>query len=195
MFEWLTSEGRQNRKTAERLYRNVVAQAREPVFYADFQVEDTPDGRLEMVMMYASLLINRLCQPDAGRAGKKLAQSVFDVMFRNIDLTIREMGVGDLAVPKRMKKMMTGFKGRAYAYDEAIRQQDVGALVHVLIRNLYAENKNIPNEADLQRLAKFIQASAAQLQLRPLDYFHGAGFSFMSVEELIDKNDGEMCAA
>lgn len=89
---------------------------------------DTFDGRYEIVALHVALIINRLKQD--GADGAKLAQALFDTMFLNLELACREMGIGDLSVPRHMKRMMTGLHGRAHAY-----QND--NLDDAIIRNIY----------------------------------------------------------
>ena len=92
---------------ARRLYEAVVAQARQPVFFAEWGVPDTIDGRFEMVTLHAHLLLRRL--KDGGAETAPLAQALFDVMFADMDASLREMGAGDLGVGRRVKQLATGF--------------------------------------------------------------------------------------
>jgi cytochrome b pre-mRNA-processing protein 3 len=118
-----------------RLYGAAVAAAREPYLYAVLGVPDTLDGRFEMVGLHAFLLIDRL-RRDAP-PGPDLAQSVFDAMFSDMDVTLREMGVGDLSVGKRVREMWEAFHGRAAAYEETLAEADDAALAAALARNVW----------------------------------------------------------
>jgi cytochrome b pre-mRNA-processing protein 3 len=118
------------------LYGAAVNAARAPYFYAVLGVPDTLDGRFEMVGLHAFLLIDRL-RRDAP-PGPDLAQSVFDAMFSDMDTTMREMGVGDLAVGKRVREMWEAFHGRAAAYEAALAAgDDDAALEAALARNVW----------------------------------------------------------
>ncbi|MGB1077048.1 MAG: ubiquinol-cytochrome C chaperone family protein [Bdellovibrionales bacterium] len=124
-----------------------VNQARQPVFFQDLQVEDTLEGRFEMICLHTGLLMEWLYKNDRA----PLAQALFDVMFVDIDRNLRESGVGDLAVPKRIKKMMKAFKGRAFAYQEGIKKD---TLDDVITRNL-----GISDDTAIQTLKTYISTS------------------------------------
>jgi len=125
---------------ATRLYDALVMSARQPAFYRDYAVPDTLDGRFECISLHVFALVFRL-KNEGGEfapAADKLAQSLFDAMFRDMDYSLREMGVGDLGVPKRMKRMMKAFNGRCHAYTMALAPDAPhGALADALCRNLY----------------------------------------------------------
>lgn len=164
MLRFLTRTGRQNAKAANKLYDIVLAQSRNPVFYEYFGVPDTVDGRFEMIALHGGLLVDRLCQADTGKRGQKLAQAFFDSMFRNIDWSVREMGIGDLSVPRHMKRMMTAFKGRAFAYGESAKSGR-GCLVHALKRNVYGTVESI-SQADIEALAAYVDACIYDIRQR-----------------------------
>lgn len=107
-----------NRATIERLYGTIVAQARREAFYTDFAVPDNFDGRFELVVLHTVLVCRRLKRDDD--LARALSQDIFDAFLADMDATLREIGVGDLTVPKRMKKIGEAFYGRAAAYDAAL---------------------------------------------------------------------------
>jgi cytochrome b pre-mRNA-processing protein 3 len=109
---------RKDRARILAIYAAIVAQARQPVFYAELGVPDTLEGRYDMLMLHAFLYMHRL--KDEAEPVKDVAQEVFDFMFSDMDRSLREMGVGDLSVPKKIKKMAQAFYGRAAAYDAAL---------------------------------------------------------------------------
>lgn len=128
---------REHRDEAARaLYAEIVKQSRRPVFYTDFGVADTVEGRFDLISLHAFLVFYRL--KGAGEAAKTRSQQVFDVFFDDMDASLREMGVGDLAVPKRIKKMVSAFFGRIQAYDTALDGGDGAALAAAIGRNLLA---------------------------------------------------------
>lgn len=116
------------------LYAGIVEQARLPAFYAAAGVPDTLDGRFELVSLHAFLLLHRLKRE--GEAGARLAQVVVDAMFADMDAALREIGVGDLGVPHRVKRMLSGFHGRIAAYEAGLDAPGDG-LAAALRRNLY----------------------------------------------------------
>lgn len=179
MLYLFTKQGRMAHRQAKELYNIVIHQSRNPIFYSDYNVPDTMEGRFEMVTLHAGLLVNRLCRPDMGIEGTKLAQAFFDEMFKAIDLSIREMGVGDLAVPKRIKKMMKNFKGRAFAYDEATKAGK-GDVIHVLSRNIYSNDK--PSTQIIEKFADYVQACAVSLDKQTLPTFWQGKINFPSIQ-------------
>ncbi len=132
------------------LYGAAVAAARHPFFYADLGVPDTLDGRFDLVGLHVFLVIRALThRPPPGPA---LAQAVFDAMFHDMDINLREMGVGDMSVPKRMKRMWEAFHGRSAAYEAALAYDD-GALEAALTRNVWRGAEN-HGAATLARVAR-----------------------------------------
>ncbi len=114
-----------------------VAAARAPYFYERLGVADTLDGRFDMVGLHAFLLIRRL--QATGPDGPALAQAVFDAMFSDMDMNLREMGVGDLGVSKRVRTMWEAFHGRAMAYQAPLAEGDEAALAAALARNVWRD--------------------------------------------------------
>jgi len=125
----------ETRDRARRLYTQVVDQARQPAFYRDLGVPDTIDGRFEMIVLHMVMMLRALRRD--GDDGIELGQLVFDVMMDDMDSSLREMGVGDLGVGRRVKAMAQGFYGRATAYEAALAT-DEETLDQALRRNLYA---------------------------------------------------------
>jgi cytochrome b pre-mRNA-processing protein 3 len=131
----------------------LVEQARESVFYAEWGVPDSRDGRLEMVTLHAVLVMRRLRQE--GAPGQELAQTLFDVLFADLDRHLREWGVGDLSVGKHVKKLAQSFLGRAAALDPLLEGSDPAALDEVLRRNVYTEAK-APDPVAIRRLGDYL---------------------------------------
>jgi cytochrome b pre-mRNA-processing protein 3 len=105
------------RGTIEAIYGMIVAQAREPLFYRAFAVPDTVNGRFDMVLLHLWMVLRRLRPVEGGAA---LSQALFDYFCADMDGNLREMGVGDLTVPKRMHKFGEAFYGRSAAYEAAL---------------------------------------------------------------------------
>lgn len=118
------------------LYGAAVAAARDPWLFAQLGVPDTVEGRFDLVSLHVALLIRRL-RTDADARGPGLAQAVFDAMFADMDVNLREMGVGDLSVGKRVRRMWEAFHGRALAYESALDSPDATALAEALARNVW----------------------------------------------------------
>lgn len=149
------------------LYGAAVGAARQPVYFDRLGVPDTLDGRFDLVSFHVALLINRL-RHDADAEGPKLAQAVFDAMFADMDVNLREMGVGDLVVGKRVKKMWEAFHGRAAAYESAFESDDLPALAEALARNVWRGEAPAGAAVELAAQAGRIRAALAAQPLAAL---------------------------
>jgi cytochrome b pre-mRNA-processing protein 3 len=145
------------------IYNAIVEQARRPQFYESFDVPDTIDGRFDLIVLHAGLYLPRL---KAVRSeGKALAQAAFDQMFANLEVNLRELGAGDMSVPKKMKGMLSAFYGRATAYDTAIKEGDTTALRAALHRNVYRGAEIAAPKLDA--LATYVRAAFEALKAAP----------------------------
>ena len=119
---------------AERLHDALIDRIRQPVFYTAFGVPDTFEGRFDLLVLHVGLALRRL--RDLGPDGRKIGQHLVDIMFARFDVAMRELGVSDVGVPKRMKRLAEAFKGRTAAYDDALGRGDVAALAAAVARNV-----------------------------------------------------------
>ncbi|UWF59615.1 ubiquinol-cytochrome C chaperone family protein [Brucella sp. 2716] len=117
-----------------RVYEVIVAAARQKRFYAQFQVPDTPLGRYEMLSLHIFLALHRM--KGENPALNALAQEIADEFFKDVDHSLRELGIGDQGVPKRIKKLARMFYGRVGAYGAALDANDAQALAAALTRNI-----------------------------------------------------------
>jgi cytochrome b pre-mRNA-processing protein 3 len=147
-----------HRAEAERLYAALALQARQPEFFAELGIPDTVDGRFDLLSLHAALTIDRLAREEDGVA---LSQSLFDAMFRHLDLALREMGVQDLGVGRRIKIMAEGFHGRGLALRQAMQGDDDAALTAVLIRNVFGGTS--PNPTAIARMVAYVRHVARLL--------------------------------
>ncbi|MBB1094313.1 ubiquinol-cytochrome C chaperone [Rhodopseudomonas palustris] len=120
------------RGTIEAIYGMIVTQAREPAFYQHYGVADTVNGRFEMLVVHLWLVLRRI---RAIKDASTFAQALFDYFCSDLDANLREIGVGDLTVPKRMQAFGEAFYGRSAAYDLALTEGDE-ALAMALDRNV-----------------------------------------------------------
>ncbi len=125
---------RRQMQRSETLYTNVVEMSRNPLFYSKFYVKDNVDGRFDALALCVSLVMRRLKM--LGDEGSVLSQQLFDTMFADMDLTLREMGAGDIGVAKRVRVMSEAFAGRLNAYATSLDRDDSDALAAALERNL-----------------------------------------------------------
>lgn len=134
MFDWLTGR-RHDRSKAENLYGAVVTLARTPGFYSKFGVPDTPEGRFEMVALVLFLTLERL---KSFPGQEKLVQATIEAFVTDMDDCLREMGVGDLGVSKRVKRAAAAFYERAGSYRPALAGSNATAMTDALTRHVYS---------------------------------------------------------
>lgn len=144
-----------HRSLIAKLHGDIVAAARNPALYRDYRVADTLDGRFELLILHAGLLVRRLNAASA--PGPELAQRLSDEVFANLDAGLRETGVSDIGVPKKMTKLAEAFMGRVGAYEKTLG--DEAALTEALARNVFAGQGG-----DAARLARYVRAAVARLE-------------------------------
>jgi cytochrome b pre-mRNA-processing protein 3 len=162
------------------LYGTIVAQARVPVFYQIYGVPDTVNGRLEMIMLHAVLALQRL----EGEAApvRALGQGVFDLFCRDMDDSMREIGVGDLAVPRKMRRIGEAFYGRQAVYRAALAAADDAPLIAALDRNVFA---GAPERDAAGKLAAYIREAVRALAAQSGDGFERARLAFPDPQQLL----------
>ncbi len=146
---------------AHAIYSRIAEQARNPDFYTRYGVADTFDGRFDTLTLIAVLVLRRLRA--AGDDGKRLAQSVTDVMFADMDLSLHEIGVGENKVSKKIKIMAAAFLGRMSAYNDAIDKGDSMMLGDALRRNLYRDDGADSHNPVSNSLIALVWAAAENL--------------------------------
>jgi cytochrome b pre-mRNA-processing protein 3 len=144
--------------TISTLYGTIVAQARLPCFYQEFAVADTVNGRFELVVLHLMLVLERF---SADPLLRQVGQRLFDRFCRDMDHNLREMGVGDLAVPRRMRRLGEAYYGRARAYRAALTAADEAALPEALTRNVYGGAASDPEAP--RRLAAYMRDAVGAL--------------------------------
>ena len=160
------------RGTIEAIYGMIVTQAREPLFYRDLAVPDTVNGRFDLLVMHLWIVLHRL-RPVEG--GAELSQALFDLFCADMDANLREMGVGDLTVPKRMRTIGEAFYGRVAAYDRAF-SEGAESLAQALCRNIL-DGQHIDQA---RRLSAYAAAAIASLAGQDEGTSLGGSWSFPS---------------
>ncbi|OAE97433.1 ubiquinol-cytochrome C chaperone [Bradyrhizobium centrolobii] len=169
-FNHFRKPQRAPRGTIEAIYGMIVTQAREPIFYRELGVPDTVNGRFDLLLLHLCLLLRRL---RAAQGGAELSQALFDRFCEDMDDNLREMGVGDQTVPKRMRAFGEAFYGRAQAYDQAI---DGGgeALASAICKNIL----NGTGMDQARQLAVYAQATEVDLSRTDEGALLRASFGF-----------------
>ena len=151
------------RSTIETIYGMIVTQAREPLFYRDLGVPDTVNGRFDLLLMHLWLVLRRLKSVEGGVA---LSQALFDHFCIDMDDNLREMGVGDLTVPKRMQAFGEAFYGRTAAYDLALTDSQA-ALAESFCKNIL-NGQNFDKARELAAYAREAMEELARADLAAL---------------------------
>jgi cytochrome b pre-mRNA-processing protein 3 len=151
-------------RAAADLYDAIVGQARQPAFYERLGVPDTLDGRFELVVLHAFLVLHRL-KGEPAAAG--VSQALFDRMVDDMDASLREMGVGDLSVGKRVKAMGRAFYGRAVAYEAGLASPDRAVLEDAVRRNVYGTAT--PSPAHPAAIAGYLRRQVQALSEQATD--------------------------
>lgn len=146
------------------LMTQAAAQARTPVFYAAWSAPDTREGRFELLVLHVILLARRL--KGHGEQAAETAQGLIDGCFESLDVSLREMGAGDVSMSKKMKKLGQAFYGRAKAYEAALEALPDQALLEDLIGRTLLED-----EAGCQPFVGYIRAAETALAAQSLDRF------------------------
>lgn len=149
------------RTTIATLYKRIATASRSPGLYAALGIPDTLEGRFEALSLHMVLALRTL--RGLPHPADEVAKDLTDAFFRDMDASLREMGVGDTVVPKRMKKVAESFYGRAHAYDAPLNGSDETDLALALGRNVYG------TEAPASPLARYVLAADQGLKAIDLD--------------------------
>jgi cytochrome b pre-mRNA-processing protein 3 len=163
--------------TIAALYGAIVAQSRREPFYLAYGVSDTAEGRFDLIVLHLALLSRRLGRESgAGEAAARtLSQQVFDMFCSDMDHNLREMGVGDLTVPKKMQRLGAAFFGRLAVYDRALAAAGEEELAAALARNVYGAA--MP-DGPARRLAAYVREAVRRLDQTPLAALAAAQLDF-----------------
>jgi cytochrome b pre-mRNA-processing protein 3 len=150
---------------AERAYDAIVGQARTPFFYLEGGVPDTVDGRFDLIVLDAFLVIDRT--NGQGKRAETFGQALFDTLFSDMDANLRAMGVSDLRIGKKVKEMAQAFYGRSVAYRDALASSDAEELADALRRNLYRQTDVDDNAVAV--MTGYVRTQAGFLNDQPLE--------------------------
>jgi cytochrome b pre-mRNA-processing protein 3 len=177
----LFARHRRERVAAE-LYVKLVEQARSPAFYTACGVPDTLDGRFEALALHAFLVLHRLKREAPPAPG--FAQALFDHMVSDMDLSLREIGITDFSIGKKVKAMGRGFYGRVVAYDHGLAASDPEELDGALRRNLYGTTE--PEPGQVRAVAAYLRREVAGLAAQPVAAFLAGEVRFGPAPEMVE---------
>lgn len=167
---------RQDQKQADALYNHVVSASRNPTLYGKQGAPDTANGRFEHIILHIFMLFRRLQEDD--KTVQSVKQKTFDCFLANMDVNLREIGVGPDGVPKRIQKMLENFYGRAGAYQAAIDDDDVEALTDAILRNFFYDDE--PNIQGAKNIAAYTFKSVQILADTKVDDILNSNFNFVT---------------
>ena len=147
----------------QKIYYKCLLASRKPEFYTKFEVADTFDGRFDMLCLIISVYMHKLTKEP--EKTKEFSQILFDVMFKDIDLTLREMGAGDLGVGKRVKIMSENFMGRLIKYSQSLENKNASLLAKALSRNLYRQDGMVNSDDEVTAFVLKLSLEIASLKM------------------------------
>lgn len=166
--------------TIQRLYGAIVAQARLPSFYLRYGVPDTEDGRFDLIVLHLFLVMQRIGKGPGALA--TLAQPLVEAFCRDLDDNLREMGVSDLAVPKRVQAAVEALYGRCDAYRAAVAASDRQGLALAVARNVFGKSV-LDDGAAL--LADYMVGALEALDRTPTDALARGEVAFPDPETIV----------
>ena len=169
-FKFLTK-----RPDTKNLYSEIVRQARQLEFYQTLGVPDTTNGRFDLIALHAFIVMKRL--KSIGEIGETLSQSLFDCMFSDIDTNLREMGLGDISVGKKVKGLASAYYGRVKAYEDGLLRVDK-SLEAAFERNLYLDSR--PTAKQLAAMVNYFREQVEASENWSFENIRDVDFVFIS---------------
>ena len=143
-------------RLARSLYESITSASRQPEFFRELAVEDTVDGRFDVLALHAWLAFGRLNEEGMGAMARKLS----DTIFTGFDEALRDLGNGDMGMGPRMKKLGLAFNGRMHAYEAAKTEAE---MAEAILRNVYRGKTGMARQANI--LAKYAFSAREHLKL------------------------------
>lgn len=163
-------------QAASEAYAALLAQVRKPAFYTEFGVPDTQWARFDLLTVHIFMIYHVLLEKPEDYS--RFNQALFDATFADMDQALRQVGIGDMGVPKRMRKLMKGFNGRMHAYQAALSgEQDLG---EVLVRNVYEEQQQ-PGAEPVSAMKKYVQDAVDLIKNQPVSEIMEGRIAFPEV--------------
>ena len=125
------------------IYQKIVKFSRNKIFYTKYKVPDTIDGRFDMLVLFTIIIVFRLSK--IKDEGIILSQNIFDIVFKDLDFSLRELGAGDVSVANNMKKLISSYMGRQKIYLKAFKNNDVNFLAMAFKNNIFRNNDQKEN--------------------------------------------------
>lgn len=176
MFRWFSAR-RHPARTAHNFYGSIVAASRRPETFVRYGLPDTVEGRLELLTAHMCLALERLT--GEGEECRDLAQALVDVFFADMETSMRELGVGDMVVPRKMRDLATAVNARWDSYRGALRAGDEKRLAE-LAGDAFQDKKG---SFDAPALADYLRSVLDGLKEMPVASL-GEGFLTVTADAL-----------
>jgi len=171
MFSWFTARNHR-RRNAHNFYGSIVALSRAPDLYLKFGVPDTVEGRFEILVLHMFAALERLSHENS--AQRKLNQDLVNLFFTDMDTSERELGVGDLKVPKKMRTLAAVFEERIEAYKTAFDDAEMHALSDEFEQNIY--NGMATSQKSAKKLSGYTHTLRTKMADTPINEFMDENF-------------------
>ena len=175
MLGWLKRNA-QLRRIGQDVYARIVAASRSEVFFRDWGVPDTMHGRFEMIVLHLFVVLERLKRE--GEPGQRLGQAVLERLFADMDDALRQIGIGDMGVPPRIRRTANAVHDRVAAYGGAVGAE---ALAAALLQHVYADGGEAPPPGaghGAARLAHHVRVSLDSVGRQPFEALCADGPAF-----------------
>ena len=178
LFNSYTSSQSEKKKLVDDFYCKIVEISRNKGFYNKLLVPDTIDGRYDLLVLFSIIVTFYLSK--CGSQGRDLSQNLFDKIFLDLDLSLRELGAGDAGVHIKIKQMVKSYMGRQQAYCNCLEVEDFDKLKIHIIKNVYRNVNDFGNAADL--LTEYYKKIFLKFKNRDNQYFLSNKFTFPILE-------------
>ena len=162
----------QKRDLVDIFYQKIVNVSRNKVFYTKLNIPDTLDGRYDLLALFSIILTFTLSR--LGSKGSEYSQILFDKIFLDLDLSLRELGSGDAGVNIKIKDMIRSYMGRQKAYCDCFEKDNYIKLEKSIIRNIFRNVDKYNNEPKL--LVKYCKECINKFKDKQIEYFVSSKF-------------------
>ena len=169
----------QKKDLIDSFYQKIVDVSRNKVFYTKLKIPDTFDGRYDLLALFSIILIFSLSR--SGKKGFQLSQILFDKIFLDLDLSLRELGAGDAGVHIKMKNIISSYMGRQKAYCDCFERDNYVKLNKSIIKNIYRNVDEYHNEPTL--LVKYCKECINKFKDKNFEYFISDQFNFPKLDD------------
>ena len=172
----------QKKNLIDSFYQKIVNVSRNKIFYTKLNIPDTLDGRFDLLSLFSIILIFSLSK--SSKKGIELSQILFDKIFLDLDLSLRELGAGDAGVHIKIKNMISAYMGRQKAYCICFENDNYIELEKSIIRNIYRNVNEYDNKPKL--LVKYCKKCIYKFNDKQIEYFISRKFNFPKLDIFIE---------